>query len=51
MQVFANSGYPKTTYGDAVYLRFRDLADANLRELTQRLPVFNGSPAAISYAS
>lgn len=48
--MFANSGYLKRTYGEAFYLRFRDLADAKLRELIPRLPVLEGSPAAISYA-
>jgi hypothetical protein len=48
--MFANSAYLKKTYGEAFYSRFREVADAKLRELTPRLPALEGSPAAMSYA-
>lgn len=47
--MFANSRYLKDTYGEAYYQRFREIADAKLRELIPRIPDLHGSVAAMSY--
>lgn len=47
--LFVNSRYLKQTYGEAFYQRFRDLAEAKLRELIPRIPELGQSLNSLSY--